>query len=143
MSRLEFKYLMSGYEKLSDETKSIIQKNIEKAKKSDRENYICPFLIDEKCSIYQYRPIVCRAFGVLTEDAKGNPAFPFCATLGLNFSQIYDKEKKHLSAELVDKGRFKVFPRIFRLNNRVFMNLPLAKELNLDFGEDKKMIEFF
>ena len=79
---------------------------------------------------------------MLTEDVKGKPAFPFCAALGLNFSQIYDKENKHLSDELVDKGNFKIYPKIFRLNNRVFMNLPLAKELNLDFGEDKKMIDF-
>ncbi len=142
ITELEFKYLMSGYEQLPEDIKSVIQKNIETAKKSDRENYVCPFLINEKCSIYQYRPFVCRAFGVLTEDVKGKPAFPFCAALGLNFSQIYDKENKHLSDELVDKGNFKIYPKIFRLNNRVFMNLPLAKELNLDFGEDKKMIDF-
>lgn len=143
MSELEFKYLSLGYNKLDEKTKQKIDNNIKTCKKADIESYSCPFLIEESCSIYHYRPLVCRAFGVLTEDSKGNPSFPFCTTLGLNFSQIYDKEKQHLSAKLVKEKNFKIFPKIFRLSNNVIMNLPLAKELNLHFGEGKKMIDFF
>ena len=99
--------------------------------------------MEDSCSIYSHRPIICRTFGVLTEDSKGNPSFPFCTTIGLNFSKIYDSEKKHLSSRLVKENNFKIFPRIFRLSNNVMMNLPLAKELNLNFGEAKKMIDFF
>ena len=142
LSELEFTYLMQGYDNLHPEIQCKIKENIENVKNGDRDNYICPFLINEKCSVYKYRPIVCRAFGVLTEDSKGNPSFPFCTTLGLNFSQIYDKEKKGLSSELASKGNFKIYPKIFRLSNNVFMNLPLAKELNLNFGEGKKMIDY-
>ena len=79
----------------------------------------------------------------MTEDAHGNPTFPFCTTIGLNFSQIYDKEKGHLSSALVEKGNFKIFPKIFRLSNSVIMNIPFAKELGIDFGEAKRMIDFF
>lgn len=143
MSELEFQYLTIGYNKLDEKTKQKIDNNIKTCKNADIESYSCPFLIEESCSIYQYRPLVCRAFGVLTEDSKGNPAFPFCTTLGLNFSQIYDMEKQHLSSQLVKEKNFKIFPKIFRLSNNVIMNLPLAKELNLNFGEGKKMIEFF
>ncbi len=142
-SELEFKYLSIGYEDLDNETKILIQKNIEELKNSNTQSYTCPFLINNSCSIYQHRPLVCRAFGVLTEDSKGNPSFPFCTTLGLNFGKIYDKEKQHLSSELVHKNNYKIFPKIFRLSNNVIMNLPLAKELNLNFGETKILIDFF
>lgn len=143
LSKLEFEYLMSGFEKLEENLKNQIKQNIETAKQGDKDSYKCPFLIDNACSVYEYRPFVCRTFGVLTEDAKGNPAFPFCTTKGLNFSQIYDEEKKHLSADLVEKKNFKIFPKIFRLSNKVIMNLPLAKELNIEFGEAKRMVDFF
>ncbi len=142
ISRIEYEYLMEGFEKLDYNLKEQIKANIKKTKQDNQESYICPFLIDDSCSLYNYRPLVCRTFGVLTEDSSGNPSFPFCATKGLNFSEIYDKEKNHLSVELVEKNHFKVFPRIFRLNNKVIMNIPLAKELNIDFGEAKKMIDF-
>ncbi len=143
LSQIEFDYLMKGYELVDENTKNIIKNNIENIKNGDKDSYICPFLINDVCSVYEYRPIVCRTFGVLTEDSKGNPSFPFCTTLGLNFYQIYDKEKKGLSSKLYKEGNFKNYPKIFRLSNNVIMNLPLAKKLNINFGEAKKMVDFF
>ncbi len=142
LSQIEFEYLMDGFKNLNAGEQSIIKENIEKIKQEKQELYKCPFLINNACSVYSHRPFVCRTFGVLTEDAKGNPAFPSCAVHGLNFSQIYDKEKHHLSAELVEKNHFKIFPKIFRLSNKVIMNLPKAKELDINFGEAKRMIDF-
>ena len=142
LSQIEFEYLMEYFIKLDDDTKTLINQNIKKIKEINEDLYSCPFLINHSCSVYSHRPFVCRTFGVLTEDAKGNPAFPSCATKGLNFSQIYDKEKKHLSADLVEKNHFKIFPKIFRLNNKVIMNLPRAKELDIKFGEAKRLIDF-
>ena len=143
MSELEFEFLMLGYNELSSELKNQIQENIKVAKSTeDKDHYDCPFLINNKCSVYYNRPLVCRAFGVLTQDAKGIPSFPFCTTIGLNFSQIYDENKKGLSVELYDKGNFKVFPKIFRLSNSVIMNLPYAKELGINWGEAKRMVDF-
>ena len=142
LSELEFAYLQEEYNKLDEATKKQINENIEKIKKENTESYVCPYLINHSCSVYSHRPFVCRTFGVLTEDAKGNPAFPKCATMGLNFSKIYDEEKQHLSFELVEKNGFEIFPKIFRLNNKVVMNLPLAKELDIDFGEAKRLIDF-
>ena len=143
MSEIEHKYLMIGFEKLDNDIKEKIKNNIKKAKNGDIDSYICPFLIEESCSIYEYRPIVCRTFGVLTEDAKGNPAFPFCSTIGLNYSKIYDKEKKQLSTNLVHQNNFHTFPKFFKLSNNVVMNIPLAKNLNIEFGKSKRMIDFF
>lgn len=142
MSSIEFDYLMQEYNNLSGEIKSEVLNNIKALVKTDCDSYTCPFLTNNKCSIYSHRPIVCRTFGVLTEDSKGNPSFPFCTTEGLNFSQIYDKEKQRLSSALVKEHNFKIFPKIFRLSNNVVMNLPLAKELNINFGEAKRMIDF-
>ncbi len=142
MSQLEFNYLKEEYNKLDDNLKKQINENIEKIKKENPDSYTCPYLTDHKCSVYSHRPFVCRAFGVLTEDSKGNPSFPFCSTLGLNFSKIYDKEKNHLSFALVKQNNYKIFPRIFRLSNKVLMNLPLVKEMGIEFGEVKKLKDF-
>lgn len=142
LSELEFNYLLSGYKILDIEKQNIIKNNIKNLKNENRDSYVCPFLIDKKCSVYNYRPFVCRAFGVLTEDANSNPVFPFCASEGLNYSKIYDVKTSHLSFELVQKNNFKNFPKFFRLSNEVFMNLPLAKKLNINFGKVKELIDF-
>lgn len=142
LSNVEFEYLMQGFETLDENLKNTIKQNMENVKQGDRDSYICPFLIEDACSVYEYRPIVCRTFGVLTEDSKGNPAFPFCTTLGLNFSEIYDEENKRLSSQLYRQGNFKNHPKIFRLSNNVVMKLPLAKELNIEFGIAQKMVDF-
>lgn len=140
LSEIEYEYMMIAYNKLKQETKELIKRNIQEIENTD--SYKCPFLIDNNCSIYAHRPFVCRTFGILTEDANGIPSFPFCATIGKNYSEIYDKEKQHLSASLVEQKGFKVFPRFFRLSNKVIMNIPLAKKLNINFGESKKMVDF-
>lgn len=70
MSELEFKYLIVGFEKLSEDLKEKIRANMEITKVGDKDSYVCPFLIENKCSVYHNRPLVCRAFGVLTEDAN-------------------------------------------------------------------------
>ena len=142
VSELEIKYLMLGYEKLDKEKKSEIKNRIEKIKETgDFESYECPFLFNDSCSVYMYRPLVCRTFGVLTEDVNGNSSFPFCCCEGLNYSIIYDKEKGHLSQDLVDKNNFSSPPTFFKLSNNVLMNIPLTKELNIDFGKTGRMIE--
>ena len=144
LSKIEFDYLMLAYNNLDENIKQLIDVNVKKIKENgDFDSYNCPFLVDEVCSVYSNRPFACRTFGVLTEDAEGKPSFPFCSTIGLNYSQIYDKEKQHLSFELVEKNNFKNYPKFFRLNNKVIMNLPLAKKLNIEFGEAKRLIDFF
>lgn len=142
LSRLEFEYLKSGFNKSDIDIKNEVKKNIELLRTANKESYRCPFLINRTCSIYKYRPFVCRAFGVLTADAKGNPTFPFYAAEGLNYSKIYDKEKDCLSLELVIKNKYKTMPKFFNLSNKVMLQLPKTKELNLDFGETKSIIYF-
>ena len=35
----------------------------------------CPFLVNNKCSIYEYRPTVCRAFPILKNPCFGDKNF--------------------------------------------------------------------
>lgn len=142
LSRLEFNYLMYGFNQLEGNKKEQIKKNYELIKDGNKDSYRCPFLINKACSLYDFRPFVCRAFGVLTNDAQGNPSYPFCTEEGLNYSRIYDKEKQHLSMELVLKNGYKVLPQFFNLSNSTLMNLPEIKDYGIEFGEAKKMIDF-
>lgn len=86
MSDIELKYLMIGYEKLSLETKSTIQKNINSMAKGKA----CPFLINEECSVYEYRPIVCRVHGLAYICKDNIVKLPYCRKEGKNFSQLYE-----------------------------------------------------
>ena len=60
ISEIELKYLMTGYARLENEKKIIVQQNIKKNIKGGA----CPFLISSECSIYPYRPIICRVHGL-------------------------------------------------------------------------------
>lgn len=142
ISKIEFEYLMSGVNLLSEETKTVIKEKIKNIINQNSDSYECPFLENKCCTVYEYRPFVCRYFGVLSQDASGNPTYPFCMHEGLNYYNIYDKEKGHMSMEYVIKGGYKNYPQFFRLNNKVITELPEAKELNIDFGESKPMAEF-
>lgn len=85
ISETELQYIMAGYENLKNDTKVLVQENIKNIKKSGK----CPFLIDKKCSVYKYRPIICRVHG-LAYFYDNKVKIPFCANTGKNFSKIYD-----------------------------------------------------
>lgn len=150
-SKLEFEYLMLGYEKLSNAEINIIQEKIKKIKEEKSlENedfmYECPFLIDKKCSVYNHRGIICRTHGLLffETDKEGNSKqkIPHCVHLGLNYSNIYDKEKKHLSPELWKKSGIKNEPVAYNISQKAILKSDVAKELGLEFGESKALINW-
>lgn len=85
ISQLELEYLMQGFIKLDNETKRVIQKNIQEMTKGD----VCPFLTEKKCSIYPYRPIVCRVHGLAYFYKENIVKVPYCANLGKNYSDVY------------------------------------------------------
>lgn len=85
ISELELKYLMHGYIELDISTKIKIQENIKNIKKGEK----CPFLINNFCSIYEHRPIICRVHG-LAYLCKDNLAkLPYCVNLGKNYKNCY------------------------------------------------------
>ncbi len=86
MSDIELRYLMKGYAGLDNETKILVQANIKTIKKGGT----CPFLINQKCSVYQYRPIICRVHGLAYLCKENTVKLPYCTNNGLNYSQIYE-----------------------------------------------------
>lgn len=85
MSQIELEYLMYGYAGLSDKDKITVQNNIQNIVKGG----VCPFLIDKKCSVYSYRPIVCRVHGLAYICHDDVVKVPYCANEGKNYTKVY------------------------------------------------------
>ena len=84
---IELEYLMQGYISLDIATKQIVQQNIKEMEKGGA----CPFLVDDKCSVYKYRPIICRVHGLAYLCKTNIVKLPYCANYGKNYSEINDK----------------------------------------------------
>ena len=147
-SELEFNYLIEGYKQLDSNTKKIIKENIKQINKEKSKNtdkifmHKCPFLIDKRCSVYQNRGIICRTFGLLCEHNDGRLTIPFCHEYGLNYAQLYDKELGQLIDERDGIKLSKTEPAAFRIERNNIMNLSIAKNLNIVWGDSKTMIDF-
>ena len=147
-SELEFNYLIEDYKQLDSNTKKIIKENIKQINKEKSKNtdkifmHKCPFLIDKRCSVYKNRGIICRTFGLLCEHNDGRLTIPFCHEYGLNYAQLYDKELGQLIDERDGIKLSKTEPAAFRIERDNIMNLSIAKNLNIVWGDSKTMIDF-
>lgn len=149
-SEIEYKYLMKGLLELPTELQNQIKAKIEQIKK-DKENFKedgiffheCPFLINKKCSVYKYRGIVCRTFGLLVQVEGKKPQIPFCCSMGLNYSNVYDIEKRSISQEMFDKTGLDVQPIIFNVSYKFLTNDAFAEGYGFNFGDKKPMIDWF
>lgn len=72
---------------LPGETRLRIEQQARKVEEGEQrgEAVACPLLVDDRCSIYQSRPLICRTQGLplLYEAADGEPEIDFCP---LNFT---------------------------------------------------------
>ena len=84
LTSIELEYLMKGYIALDNTTKQVVQQNINSMKKGG----VCPFLVDKKCSVYKYRPIICRVHGLAYRYKENKLKLPYCANYGLNYANI-------------------------------------------------------
>ena len=75
---------MQGFLSLDDETKKLVQTNFKNMQKGG----VCPFLVNKECSVYDFRPIVCRVHG-LAYKKDNFVQLPYCANTGLNYSDVY------------------------------------------------------
>lgn len=147
-SELEFNYLMNGYKQLDKESISEIKENIKNINKEKNNNenktfmYKCPFLINKRCSVYKYRGIICRTFGLLCAHNDGRLTIPFCHEYGLNYAQLYDKELGQLIDERNGVKLSKTEPSAYKIERDNIMNLSIAKNLNIQWGDSKTLIEF-
>ena len=143
-SKLEFEYLIEGYNRLDDTTKNIVNNKIKKLINNEIEKE-CPFLINNICSVYKYRGIICRTFGLLTfsnDNGKEEYNIPFCAHKGLNYANVYNSEMNKISEERVKELGYSEEPKFYALDRSLLFNLKLVKDLGLDFGESKRLIDW-
>ncbi len=65
--------------------------------------YACPLLIEDKCSIYEYRPIICRTQGLIMQSAIDENSFnmPACVYTGLNYANVWDEKLNCFSEEKI------------------------------------------
>ncbi|MBP3821389.1 hypothetical protein J6G99_07090 [bacterium] len=155
-SELEFEFLKIGFMSLEHNIQKIIVEKVEKLKQQqvlcnngEKFIYECPFLIDNKCSVYKFRMIICRTFGLsyftLADKQKGSNIIkvPFCCMQnGLNYSEVYDVEKNTFSNEKFKKGNFKKEPMAYNLSNDFLMEKFGKEIMDIDFGEIKPLIDW-
>ena len=143
-SKLEFNFLMIGFSKLPDETKQIILNKVANIKKSNPKTYECPFLINNECSVYDFRGIICRSFGLMSINPEGNSKIPFCAFEGLNYSNVVEPETKIISLEKYKKlGENIPEPLAYNVGYKFLTNPNIEKNFNINFGEKKALIDWF
>jgi len=149
-SRLEFDYLMIGFFKMDLKEQQGVIKRIQELKKEyetvenkEKFMYRCPFLNDEKvCTVYDYRGLICRTFGLLKPNKDGKINMPFCQSLGLNYSKVYNKEKKMIDENLVKDLGYKNTPKAYQIDLKTLMSKDLFEDVVLDFGEVKSLVDW-
>lgn len=149
-SDIEFKYLLLGLINLPAEERQEIIANIQALKEDYKKiqnktdfKYACPFLnSNKKCSVYEYRGFICRSFGLLKIDKNDHISIPFCKSLGLNYSKVYNKEENILDNKLVEKYQYEKKPKAYNLNFDNFMNKDHFEDFELEFGEIKSLVDW-
>ncbi len=147
-SQLEFEYIKIAFYKLEESVKQKVVENLRELEKeyikNNKEHFMhrCPFLIDGRCSVYNNRGIICRTFGVLTENSEGNLTIPDCSNKGLNYSKVYNPKERCIDEKKVEELGYANPPKPFNLSRKNMMSLSIAKRLELEFGESRMLIEW-
>ena len=149
-SRLEFDYLTLGFMKLEHFEQQEILKRIadlkieyKKCENKTKFMYRCPFLNSEGCcSLYEFRGLICRTFGLLKPDKNDEIIMPFCQSLGLNYSKVYNREQRMLDEKLIEELNYKNKPKAYPLSFKNLMDENLFEDVKLNFGEIKSLIEW-
>ena len=138
-SRLEAEYLMSGYQKLPKEIQENIKQNISRLREEKQKNscknfsYCCPFLIEKECSLYKYRGLVCRTFG-LAYVCSGAVRLPECVNFGLNYSENFAPKTSEIFLDNPIAEDLRI--------DKIFSS-ELAKKYELEHGEIRRLIDWF
>ena len=98
ISELELRYLMLGYATLPFEYKKLVQDNFKSMSKGGK----CPFLVNSKCSVYKYRPIICRVHGLAYLCKDNFVKLPYCVHAGMNYKDVY-KDEQFLSEPISEQ----------------------------------------
>lgn len=145
----EMRYLFEGIEKLDIETQEKIEENLKKVIEAKQKYkgkkflYDCPFLIDNVCSVYDYRGVICRSFGLMTNYENEKFRAPFCAFEGLNYSNVLNLKKSTISTRKYKKLNVQEEPLGFNVSYKFLTDEAFEKKFNFVFGEKRPMIEWF
>lgn len=149
-SELEYSYVRLGFAELPEQQqKEIVEKTIAILK--DRQKFIqnneikefrykCPFLgKDNKCPIYNYRPLICRIHGLILRDKNDEkPGFPYCVRQGLNYSEVCLEDNKLLQEKELKELGYSTIPKAYNIGYNTLLNL----EETIDFGDIRMLIEW-
>lgn len=150
-SQIEITHLLNGYRKLDYNIKQQVLENITKINKQKNEfkdkkeqfKYDCPFLINNECSVYEYRGIVCRTFGLITlNNESGKMMLPFCAYQGLNYSNVLEPDSGVISTDKFKKGKFLQEPLSFNVSYEFLTDTDFEYSFKFEFGERKALIDW-
>ncbi len=153
VSELELMYMIAGFKKLPEELQAQIIAKTDKIKAEripdNKEKYLyeCPFLIDNVCSIYNNRAIICRTHGLLfyTTDKNGKTRkkIPDCVSKGLNYSEVFDPHSNIISPEMWSKSKIPIKPEAYNISREVIIRNAKTLKFNIDFGQSKALIDWF
>lgn len=148
-SKLEYEFIMIGFSKLPCELQKKITEKISKLK-SEKKNfngeftYVCPFLINNVCSVYEFRGIICRSFGLMSINPKGATKIPFCAYEDLNYSNVMDRETGIISTEKYKSlGDNIPEPLAYNVGYSFLTSKDIEENFHIDFGDKKSLIDWF
>lgn len=133
-TQLEMMYLMQGFRALPPIIQDQVRNNLANIKNnrvSTHLFYQCPFLINKKCSVYKYRGITCRTFGLAYLCSDNTVKLPECVHNGLCYSDVMDGNI--LTVEPV-KENLSLFDII---------NSKITAKYKLDFGQSRSLIDWF
>ena len=100
--------------------------------------YECPFLVNNRCTVYKARGVICRTFGLISYDDKDKKRIPFCVNLDLNYANVYDKEKHIIASKAPDGTE----PAAYNITRKVLITPKVEKQFNIFFGDDKPLVEW-
>ncbi|EKE02690.1 MAG: hypothetical protein ACD_20C00346G0017 [uncultured bacterium] len=151
VSQVEYDFIREGFKQLNPEKQDIINEKAIKIYKDRKEflkinpdilkfTYKCPFLEDASCSLYEYRPMICRSHGLLYKDVdKENKInLPYCVDLGLNYANVWDGSTKSFSLEKMRKLGLISTPEAFDLS---YSSMMKSTE-DVEFGDVRMIIEW-
>lgn len=149
-SEVEFIYLMLGFLKLDSQVREPILERIrtlkleyEKAEKPKDFMYRCPFLGEDKmCTIYEFRGLICRTFGLIQKQNDGKTVMAFCRELGLNYAKVFDFETQKIDYEKVKELGYKNIPQAYLIGLKNLMSKDFLGDNKLEFGEIKSLIDW-
>lgn len=147
-TEIEFEYLMFGFKKLDSAIQDSIKNkiiNLNEQKITSTEEYFmheCPFLINDACSLYEYRGIICRTFGLMYYRDDGSTKVPFCAFEGLNYSNVVDAQNKTISEEKYKALNCTQEPLAFNVGYKFLTNKEHETGYGVKFGDCKPLLEW-